>query len=180
MGDVLREKYVKLCVKLLSIHRDYMIDNKAGISTIKRVIKSGREIRVNANIYNKVLMMIMYARIIFRQTKSLDLLSAYNDDLKEANKCVKELYKEIKAFDEDPDSVAAYVRCGKDKIRKILKEIDQVIHDMDDIIHDMEQDVEMTQENYKIMNKLVKIYTLRANTVHALVYSINVLLKHKE
>lgn len=180
MGNVLREKYVKLCVKLLSIHRDYMIDTKAGISSIDRILKSPKEIRVNANIYNKILMMIMYAQLIFRYTKSLDTLKIYKDDIKESNACIKELYKEIKSFDEDPNYVAVFVRCSKDKIRKALKEINHIVHDMDKIVKEMEQNVEMTQGNYKIMNDLVKMYSLQANTVNALVYSINVLFKYKE
>lgn len=180
MGNVLREKYVRLCVNIVSAYQDYVIDSKTTITTIKRIIKSGKEIRVNANIYNKVLMLSIHTRMIFRYAKSLDSIDIYNDDVKEAYKCIKELYEEIKAFDEDPNKISPYVRCSKDKIRKVLKEVEHTIHDMDVIIHDLDQDIEMTPENYKIMNKLVKIYSLQANAVSAIVYSISILLKYRE
>lgn len=180
MGDVLKEKYLKLCVKLLSVHRDYMVDNKEGVKSIKRTIKSGKEIRVNASLYNKVLMMITYAQMIFRYTTSLDALSEYNDNIKEANKSIKELYKEIKDYDEFPNEVAVYVRCSKDKIRNIIKHIERIIHDLDNIIKEMDQEFAITQSNYKILTKLTKIYTLRVNAINALVYSIQVMFKYKE
>lgn len=180
MGNGLREKYVQLCVKILSIHQDYIYENQTDVKTIDRIIKSGKEIRVNASLYNKILMMITYAKIIFRYTTSIEKMSAYKDEVKEAEKSIKELYKEIKSYDEDPDNVSVYVRCNKDKIRNIIKDIKKSTHDMEDIVRMMETEVEMTQKNYKVMSKLVKIYIIRSNTMSSLVYSIKTMLKYKE
>ena len=94
MGNGLREKYVQLCVKILSIHQDHIYENQTDVKTIDRIIKSGKEIRVNASLYNKILMMITYAKIIFRYTTSIEKMSAYKDEVKEAEKSIKELYKE--------------------------------------------------------------------------------------
>lgn len=180
MGDILREKYVQLCVKILSIHQDYVYENQTDIKDINRILKSGKEIRVNASLYNKILMMITYARIIFRYTSSSNTLDRYKSEVKEADKTIKELYKEIKAYDEDPDEISVYVRCSKDTIRNFIKDIKRVSHDMDRLVKSMETEIEMTQKNYKEMSKLVKIYVTRSNTVSTLVYSIKTMFKYKK
>lgn len=180
MGEGLKEKYMQLCVKLLSMHENCMFDAKTNIAEINRVIKTGAEIRVNSSLYNKVILMNTYAKIIFRYTTSLEKFSSCKSEVKDAEKSIKELYKEMQDFDSDPDEIAVYVRCAKDKMRNMIKELKHVSNHLGKIIDELEREVAMTTDNYKITMKLVKIYTIRANTVSMMINAIKIMLKYKE
>lgn len=166
MGEGLKEKYMQLCVKLLSLHEDCMFDTKINITEINRVLKTGA--------------MNTYAKILFRYTSSLDKFNACKDEVKDAEKSIKEIYKEIKEFDEDPDETAVYIRCPKDKIRNMIKDLKRVSDHMGKIIDELERKVTMTTDNYKTTVKLAKIYTIRSNTVSMMTYAIKTMLKYKE
>lgn len=177
---MIRDKFIKLCVKVLEVHRDVLFSYESQSKEIKKVIKSQSSIRVLSFLYNEFLLIYTYANIIFRYTNNIDDLDAYKDQISEADKSLKEIYKEVKSFDESPDSISVYVKCQKDKIRKALKESDYVFKSLSTLNDAMNRDVEMNNENYKALKKMVKIYTLRSNALSILLFSMKVLFKYKE
>lgn len=177
---MIRDKFVKMYMKALEIHRDVLFSYDSQVEGIKRNIKSSKQIRVLSFLYNEFLLIYTYADIIFRYTIDIEKMESYKNEISAAEKSMKDIYKEIKSFDEDPDTISIYVRCQKDKIRKALKESDIIFQSLSTIADAMERDCEMTDENFKALKKMVKLYTLRSNALSILLYSMKVLLKYKE
>lgn len=178
---VIQEKAIQLSVKILAIHRDVLFAYKDYVREIKRPLKSGRELKVISHLYNKFLLILTYAEIVFRYTDHIERFEDNKDSLKDADKAIKDIVKEIKWFDESPDQVSVYVRCNRDKIKKALKRSEGVYKSLSKIGDVLERDIgTVDRESYKAMKELIHLYVMRTNALINLLYTMKILMKYRE
>lgn len=177
---MVQEKIMKLTMKALEIQRDVIFNFKEYKKEINKNLNSNN-LKVISQLYNSFLLIYTYATFVFRNTKSIESFENFQYEISDTMESINDIGKEIKHFDHHPDDISITVRCHKDKLRKALKECDNVYKSLYSIGDWMNNTIqEFNDEDYKTMNKLVKIYAYRARALDTLMYSMLVLLKYRE
>lgn len=177
----MKEKFTKIFIKFLKIHRDYLFSYKDYVADIKRVMHNKEQIRVSSFLYNHFLMLLTNAHMIFRYTTDVETMENYKDEIDELKKLMKDSYNEVKYFDENPNNASVYVRCNRDKVRKALDETKYEHKCLDKIGSRLEKYAD-TCENieYNDIKGLINVYTLKATASAMLLYVIKIMFKYRE